>query len=365
MNTNHFKISEANMLFLVLAFVFLTLGAYVQSVDTIIGLIITEYGILLLPILIYAWATKKDIKRVFRLKKIPFKVAILIVVMALFLVPVIALVNLLALFIIELFSTSVAVPIPTATSLGDLILYLFVISFTAGICEEFFFRGMVLNAYENEVDMKRAVIFSAVLFGIFHFNPQNLLGPITLGLIFGYLVQLTGSIWAGVIAHAANNAVAVIIGFVVNLSSNGVSSEYVEGFQAEPVLDAPEVILGVIVFYAILSIASFVGVKAMLSRIMRYYPRYEVGDTVLVKAKPYEIITVEDETLHIEPRFTTSGPIVPMVTDLQRLKEVKAVSRYKIWRGDGIRVNALKLLPLAVTLIFYGYVIYSVYVVGV
>ncbi len=74
MRENHFKINEANVIFIVLAFVFLTLGAYVQRLDVITGLLITEYGILLLPIMIYALVTKKNIKEVFRLNKLPFNV---------------------------------------------------------------------------------------------------------------------------------------------------------------------------------------------------------------------------------------------------------------------------------------------------
>lgn len=360
MNTQNFKIKEANILFLVLAFVFLTLGAYMQSRDLITGLLFTEYGILVAPVLLYAVITKKDIKRVFRFKKISIKVALMIVFMSVLLVPAIALVNLIALFIIEMFSTSLAIPVPTAQTGTELLLYLFVIAVTAGICEEFFFRGMILNAYENEADMKTAVIFSALLFGIFHFNPQNLLGPILLGLIYGYLVQLTGSIFSGIIAHMTNNGVAVLMGYLVDMNNELGASEYVDAVGNEPLVGSMGILLGVILFYAILSIASLVGVKTILSRIKRSYPRYEVGDTLMVKAKLYKIVGVEEEMIEIKSTAENlSGE--SMFTDVDRLRQVKAIPKYKLWNKERVKVKVSKLLPIFVTLVFYGFVIYSAY----
>lgn len=360
MNNRHFKINEANILFLILAFVFLTLGAYMQSLDLIKGLLFTEYGILVVPIIVYALVTKKDIKQVFRVKKLPIKVAFQIIFMSILLVPAIALVNLIALFVIELFSTSITMPIPTATTGGELLMYFFVIAITAGICEELFFRGMILNAYENEVDMKTAVIFSALLFGIFHFNPQNLLGPILLGLVYGYLVQLTGSIYAGIIAHATNNGVAVVMGYLVSFGNTTGNTDYLEAVGGDPFAGSMAILAGVILFYAVLSIASLVGVKVMLSRIQRSYPRYDIGDNLIVKAKMYEITNIEDETLEIKSVLgKTNGET--MYTDIERLRQVKAISKYRLWKGERIKIKFAKLLPIFVTLVFYGFIIYSAY----
>ena len=44
---NHdFSIKEANVFFILLAFLFLTVGSYVQSRELISGLLITEFGLL-------------------------------------------------------------------------------------------------------------------------------------------------------------------------------------------------------------------------------------------------------------------------------------------------------------------------------
>lgn len=362
MRENHFKINEANAIFIILAVVFLTFGAYVQSLDVIKGLLITEYGILLLPVLIYALITKKDIKNVFRLNRLPFKVIIKIIFLAVFLVPTIALVNLIAVFIIELFSSSIMAPIPTAETGLEFMLLFFVIAITAGICEEFFFRGMILNAYENEMSLKAAAIFSALLFGIFHFNPQNLFGPIVLGLVFSYLVQITNSIYAAIIAHVANNGIAVTMGFLVTLGNNGASSEFVEVAQGDVLFQSTSVLLGVIFFYLILSIASVVGVKTLLRRIKRAYPRYEPGDTLTVQLKQYKIVENTGDEIHIMPLVQDIENEKVLITNIEKIEAIKGVSHYKLWTGESSKFNFSTLLTLMISFVFYGYIIYYAYI---
>jgi hypothetical protein len=362
MREDHFKINEANAIFIILAVVFLTFGAYVQSLDVIKGLLITEYGILLLPIIIYALVTKKDIKNVFRLNKLPFKVTIKIMVLAVFLVPTIALVNLIAVFIIEMFSSSIMAPIPTAQNGLEFIFLFFVIAITAGICEEFFFRGMILNAYENEMSLKAAAIFSAVLFGIFHFNPQNLFGPIVLGLVFSYLVQITNSIYAAIIAHVANNGIAVTMGFLVTLGNNGASSDFVDVAQGDMLFQSTSILLGVILFYLILSIASIVGVKTLLRRIKRAYPRYEPGDTLTVQMKQYKIVQNTGDEIHIVPLAQDVESDKVLITNIEKIKEIKGISHYKLWTGESNVFKFSILVTLMISLTFYGYIIYYAYI---
>lgn len=362
MRENHFKINEANAIFIILAVVYLTFGAYVQSQDVMKGILVTEYGIMLLPVLIYALVTKKDIKNVFRLNRLPFKVTIKIIFLAVFMVPAITLVNLIAIFIIEQFSTSIMAPIPMAKTGLEFIFLFFVIAISAGVCEEFFFRGMILNAYENEMSLKAAAIFSAVLFGIFHFNPQNLFGPIVLGLVFSYLVQITNSIFAAMIAHVANNGISVTMGFLVTLSNNGAGSEFVDVVQGDALFQSTSVLLGVILFYLILSIASVVGVKTLLKRIKRVYPRYEPGDTLTVQLKQYKIIENTDDEIHIVPLAQDMGNNKVLITNIEKIKEIKGISHYILWTKERSAFKSSILVTLTISLMFYGFIIYYAFI---
>lgn len=264
----NFTIKEANIFFVVLAILFLTFGSYVQSRELITGLLITEFGLLATPILLYSVLKKKNIKEVFRLNKLPFSAGIKIVIMGGLLLPAVALANLITILIIEFFGTPIATPIPVASTTGEFILLFAVIAGSAGICEEIFFRGAILNAYESELGKKWGAVFSGLLFGIFHFNPQNLLGPILLGIFFSYLVQLTGSLFAAIIAHITNNGIAVTMGFIVNTLGDYSQVDMVED---ELFFSSTSVIIGVMIFYAILGALFLFGLKQVLKSLRKQY----------------------------------------------------------------------------------------------
>lgn len=245
----NFSIKEANAFFVILAILFLTVGSYVQSRELITGLLITEFGLLAFPVLLYAIIRKKDFKNVFRIKKLPLSAMIKIVLMAALMLPAVAVANLVTILIIEFFGTPIPTPIPIASSPGEYVLLFAVIAGSAGLCEEIFFRGAILNGFESEVGKKWGAVFSGLLFGIFHFNPQNLLGPILLGIFFSYLVQLTGSIFAAVVAHVTNNGIAVTMGYIMNTAGD---LPNVDMANDALLFNSPGVILGVMVFYGVL-----------------------------------------------------------------------------------------------------------------
>lgn len=355
----HFTIKQANGLFVTMALVFLTLGAYVQSRSILWGLVITEYLILLLPIVLFALYKKIDLKAAFRLKPLPVKVAIKIIGLSALLIPTVAVVNLIAVFVIELFSSAITTSLPTANTGLDFMLLFFVIAISAGLCEEFFFRGMVLDAYQSQSNLLTAAIWSAILFGIFHFNPQNLLGPIVLGLVYAYLVQLTGSIWAGVIGHITNNGIAVSMGYLVNFFS---SSSVMDAADGEMLFQNMGVLLGVIGFYLVLAVACFVGVKSVIRSIKQYYPRFEPNDFVRVKGKRYEIVAVEEEQLTLASNDPSEKRLI---TTKERLLEANGKSEYALWAGQKFQWHVPTLASLSVAGVFYGLVIYYGYIKGI
>ncbi|GAU77157.1 type II CAAX endopeptidase family protein [Fusibacter sp. 3D3] len=357
LRSRHYNILEANVIFFILAGVFLTVGAYVQSKDVLSGLLITEYGIVLAPILLYTLITKKDFKAIFRLKKVPFKQALKIMGIAILLLPTIAVVNLITILIIEIFSDAIVFNIPTAETGVQYLGLMFIISITAGICEEGFFRGMVLDAYETELGRKWGALFSGLLFAIFHFNPQNFFGPLVLGIMFSYLVQMTGSIFAGVIAHATNNGIAVSMGFLVNLSSGDMDVIS----QSDQLFESTGTLLIVTVFYGILAIGFALLIRNLLRSLKQDYAAFEVGDRISVNEKAYEILEKIDEQLVIKEMVSEKL----LTTDTVRLKNVGISSEYKLWDKRPLRLNILKMLPVLGAVIAYGYIIYLAYVKGV
>ncbi len=80
-----------------------------------------------------------------------------------------------------------------------------------GIGEELFFRGFLLRAFNVRWSAKTAIIVSAVLFGVVHFNFLQSTGAALIGLYLGYVAVRTGSIWPAIVAHGVNNLLTSLL----------------------------------------------------------------------------------------------------------------------------------------------------------
>jgi membrane protease YdiL (CAAX protease family) len=98
----------------------------------------------------------------------------------------------------------------TTESGGGLALAILVFALLPALCEEILFRGFVLRGLLHRVSPAKAVIWSALIFGAFHFDLYRLLPTAVLGLVLGWVAVTTGSLWPSIVLHAANNAIAVL-----------------------------------------------------------------------------------------------------------------------------------------------------------
>jgi len=79
------------------------------------------------------------------------------------------------------------------------------------IAEEFFFRGFVLSAFRSKLSAFRSVLFTSLLFGLFHviagsvLSIEKFLPTIILGMAIGYVAVRTGSLFPGILLHALHN----------------------------------------------------------------------------------------------------------------------------------------------------------------
>lgn len=250
------RVIDANYLYLIGAILFFTIGFYFQNLNLELGLVITQYLLILLPPIMYLFLRKISIKETLRLNKISVKHSLLIVCITLLMYPTAVVANALFMAILSLLGNLNIPELPTANNASQYILLMAIISISAGICEEVFFRGFILAGYEN-LGVKKAIIISSILFGAFHFNLYNLFGPIVLGLVFSYLVTLTNSLYAGIIGHIVNNGFAVTLGFILNISS-----DYIEKAQ-EAAVEVPTT-------YALLVNVIFFGIIAVIMALVAF-----------------------------------------------------------------------------------------------
>lgn len=80
------------------------------------------------------------------------------------------------------------------------------------ICEEIIFRGIILEGFLTKYTTKKAIIFSALIFGIIHFIPIQVVNAFFMGIVLGWIYIKTKSLWVCIGIHVINNAIAFFAG---------------------------------------------------------------------------------------------------------------------------------------------------------
>ncbi len=100
-----------------------------------------------------------------------------------------------------------------AQMLGDMNWLTFLtVAVAAPFLEEIVFRGIILNGFLKNYTPSKAIIWSAVLFGLIHLNPYQFIPAFLIGLLMGWIYWRTGSLWLCILIHFVNNS----MGFVQN-----------------------------------------------------------------------------------------------------------------------------------------------------
>ena len=82
-------------------------------------------------------------------------------------------------------------------------------AFFPAVLEELCYRGIVLHGYRRLSPLK-ACVMSGFLFGLMHFSAQQFLYAFFFGIILGYFVYKTGSIFASIVSHLTINASQIL-----------------------------------------------------------------------------------------------------------------------------------------------------------
>ncbi|HEV7423641.1 MAG TPA: CPBP family intramembrane glutamic endopeptidase, partial [Candidatus Paceibacterota bacterium] len=100
-------------------------------------------------------------------------------------------------------------------SVSDVVFNVFMIALLPAIGEEFLFRGIIQKIFsEWSKNIHVAVWISAILFSAMHMQFYGFLPRMMLGVLLGYLLVWSGSLWLPIIAHFVNNAAAVIFTYL-------------------------------------------------------------------------------------------------------------------------------------------------------
>ena len=96
-------------------------------------------------------------------------------------------------------------------TIWDMVIDILLIGLMTAVVEEFMFRGVLQTIFTRWTKNTHAAIWiTAILFSAFHMEFFGFLPRLMLGVLFGYFVAWSGSIWPAVWAHFLNNATAVV-----------------------------------------------------------------------------------------------------------------------------------------------------------
>jgi hypothetical protein len=96
-------------------------------------------------------------------------------------------------------------------SFYDLILILFLVAFIPAFFEELYFRGGLQKTIKDWTGKPIvSIIITAIIFSAFHFSFYGFLSRMALGIVLGFIVEYTKSIWLSILMHFLNNGIAIV-----------------------------------------------------------------------------------------------------------------------------------------------------------
>ena len=96
----------------------------------------------------------------------------------------------------------------------------------APVIEELLFRGLILRGFLSHYSTRKAILASAVFFGLLHLNPWQFIGATTWGILFAWWFIQTRSILPCLFGHALVNALPLIVTAVFRLGIPGFTGEF-------------------------------------------------------------------------------------------------------------------------------------------
>lgn len=96
-------------------------------------------------------------------------------------------------------------------SFNDLLLILFLVAFIPAFFEELYFRGGLQKTIKDWTGKPIvSIIITAIIFSAFHFSFYGFLSRMALGIVLGFIVEYTKSIWLSILMHFLNNGIAIV-----------------------------------------------------------------------------------------------------------------------------------------------------------
>ncbi|HEX2934123.1 MAG TPA: type II CAAX endopeptidase family protein [Bacteroidales bacterium] len=107
-------------------------------------------------------------------------------------------------------------------STSDLVFNIFMVALLPALAEELMFRGILQRIFTGMTKNAHwGILISSFLFSVIHFQFYGLFPRWILGVMFGYTLLWSGSLWVPIMAHFMNNAIAVMGYYLTSAQNSG------------------------------------------------------------------------------------------------------------------------------------------------
>lgn len=87
----------------------------------------------------------------------------------------------------------------------------FTVSVLAPLLEEAMFRGAMQGYMMRRFNPWVGIVVAALVFGVFHMNPVQIMYATLLGVVFGWIYYRTRSLMSVIVGHVLNNSIATAV----------------------------------------------------------------------------------------------------------------------------------------------------------
>lgn len=94
---------------------------------------------------------------------------------------------------------------------SDILIQVIGLGLLVPVAEELIFRGLIFNRMKRMLSANYAIVFSALLFALYHGNPIQMLFAVPMALILAWVYEKSGSFLCPVCFHIGSNLLAVLL----------------------------------------------------------------------------------------------------------------------------------------------------------
>lgn len=188
------------------------LGAFSFVRENVVVSLIFSQIIYVIPAILYLLRGTENIKERLHVNRLKVSTVLLLLLFSYCIMPLLTFLNSVSL----LFSTNtIQVTIDGIITGYPLILGIIVVGLIPCILEETIYRGVFFNEYRN-INPRKAVLLSGILFGLMHLNWNQFVYAFVMGMIFAVVVEASNSLLSTMIIHFMINGTSVVTSFLQN-----------------------------------------------------------------------------------------------------------------------------------------------------